>query len=117
MRVKRGVTSRRRHKRLQKRAEGFRGRSKNCFKVAKTRVQKAMTYAYRDRKVKKRAMRALWNVRINAAARPLGISYSRLMFGLKNANIALDRKMLADLAVSDPQGFAAVVEKAKASLQ
>ena len=116
MRVKRGTTSRRRHKRLMKLAEGFRGRAKNCFKVAKTKVAKAGQYAYRDRKVKKRAMRTLWNVRINAAARGCGITYSKLIFGMKKANIGIDRKILADLAVSDPQAFAAVVEKAKASL-
>lgn len=117
MRVKRGFTSRRRHKRLQKLASGFRGRSKNCFKVAKTKVHKALQYAYRDRKVKKRSMRELWNIRINAAARTLGITYSSLIFGLKKANIGLDRKILADLAVRDPLTFASVVEKAKASLQ
>jgi large subunit ribosomal protein L20 len=116
MRVKRGVASRRRHKKLLKRAEGFRGRAKSSFKIAKTKVQKAMRYAYRDRKVKKRDFRTLWNLRINAAARSLGMTYSSLMFGLKKADIALDRKMLAEIAVRDPQAFAVVVEKAKAAL-
>ena len=116
MRVKRGYTSRRRHKKMTKRAEGYRGRAKNCYKVAKTKVQHGLVYAYRDRKVKKRAMRTLWNIRINAAARELGTTYSKLMFGLKKANIGLDRKILAELAMQDPAGFAAVVERAKASL-
>jgi large subunit ribosomal protein L20 len=116
MRVKRGVASRRRHKRLLKRAEGFRGRAKSSFKIAKTKVQKAMRYAYRDRKVKKREIRNLWTIRINAASRPLGLTFSKLMFGLKKADVALDRKMLADMAVHDPKGFAVVVDKAKAAL-
>ncbi|NDC39197.1 MAG: 50S ribosomal protein L20 [Proteobacteria bacterium] len=116
MRVKRGIASRRRHKKLLKRAEGFRGRAKSSFKVAKTKVQKAMRYAYRDRKVKKREIRNLWTIRINAAARPLGLTFSKLMFGLKKAQVGLDRKMLADIAVRDPQGFAQVVERAKAAL-
>ena len=117
MRVKRGVTSRRRHKRLLKKAEGFRGRAKNAFKIAKTKVEKALKYAYRDRKVKKREFRSLWNTRINAAARIHGLTYSKLIFALKKADIGLDRKILADLAVRDPQGFAAVVEKAKAAVK
>ena len=116
MRVKRGKASRRRHKKLLKRAEGFRGRAKSSFKIAKTKVQKAMRYAYRDRKVKKREIRNLWTIRINAASRPLGLTFSKLMFGLKKAQIGLDRKILADMAVRDPQGFAVVVERAKAAL-
>lgn len=116
MRVKRGIASRRRHKKLLKRAEGFRGRAKSSFKIAKTKVQKAMRYAYRDRKVKKREIRNLWTIRINAASRPLGLTFSKLMFGLKKAEIGLDRKMLAEMAVRDPKGFAVVVERAKAAL-
>ena len=116
MRVKRGFASRRRHKRLMKKAEGFRGRSKNCFKVAKTKVQKALRYAYRDRRVKKRTYRTLWNIRINAAVRPLGLTYSKFIFGLKKAEIDLDRKTLAEFAVRDPGAFAAVVDKVKAAL-
>lgn len=116
MRVKRGFTSRRRHKRLLKRAEGFRGRRKDCFKLAKTAVQKALQHAYRDRKAKKREFRALWITRINAACRLAGISYSRFIAGLKSAQIEVDRKVLAQLAVIDPTSFAAIAEKAKASL-
>jgi large subunit ribosomal protein L20 len=116
MRVKRGTASRRRHKKVLKRAEGFRGRAKSSFKVAKIKVQKAMRYAYRDRKVKKREIRSLWTIRINAASRPLGLTFSKLMFGLKKAEIGLDRKILADMAVRDPKGFAVVVAKAKAAL-
>ena len=116
MRVKRGTTSRRRHKRLLKLAEGFRGRAKSSFKVAKTKVHKALQYAYRDRKTKKREYRMLWNIRINAAARATGLSYSKFMFGLKKANIGLDRKMLAEFAARDPLAFNAVAEKVKAAL-
>ena len=116
MRVKRGFTSRRRHKRLLKLAKGFRGRRKNCFQLAKTSVQKALQYAYRDRKVRKRAFRSLWILRINAAARERGITYSRLVLGLKKAKVGLDRKALAFLAVNDPAGFGKVVEKAQAAL-
>lgn len=116
MRVKRGVVSRRRHKRIMKQAKGFRGRRKNCFKLAKDAVERSMQFAYRDRKVKKRDFRRLWIVRINAAARQSGMSYSCFMSGLKKANIALNRKILADMAVRDPQAFAQVAERAKAAL-
>ena len=99
-RVKRGVTAHARHKKVIKQAKGYRGRRKNTFKVAKQAVEKSMQYAYRDRRVKKREFRSLWNQRINAGARIHGISYSVFMNGLKKLNIDLDRKILADLALS-----------------
>jgi large subunit ribosomal protein L20 len=116
MRVKRGTTSRQRHKRRLKLAEGFRGRRKSSFKLAKLAVEKALQYAYRDRRAKKRDFRGLWIVRINAAARNNGISYSKLIMGLKQAGIELDRKVLAEMASHDPAAFATVAEKAKAAL-
>ena len=116
MRVKRGFASRRRHKRMLKRAEGFYGRRSSCFKLAKRGVQRALKYAYRDRKVKKREFRMLWIARINAAVRPAGLSYSRFMSGLKQARIEVDRKILAELALNDPKAFGAVVEKARQAL-
>ena len=116
MRVKRGVTSRKRHKRRLKLAEGFRGRRKSAFKLAKLAVEKALQYAYRDRRAKKRDMRGLWIVRLNAATRLHGISYSKFISGLKNAEIEIDRKVLAELAMHDPQSFGAIVTKAKAAL-
>jgi large subunit ribosomal protein L20 len=115
-RVKRGVTAHARHKKILDQAKGHRGRRKNVFRVAKQSVIKAAQYAYRDRRQKKREFRALWIVRINAAARECGLSYSRLMNGLKKAAIAVDRKVLADLAVFDKDAFAVLAEKAKASL-
>ncbi len=115
MRVKRGFASRRRHKRVFKQAKGFKGRRKNVFTFAKTAVERSMAYAYRDRKVRKRDFRRLWITRINAAARISGLSYSALMFGLKKANIELDRKVLADIAVRDPEGFAQIAEQAKSA--
>ena len=116
MRVKRGAAGRRRHKRRLKLAEGFRGRRKNCFKLAKRSVEKALQYAYRDRRAKKRDFRGLWIIRINAAARINGLSYSRFIRGLKLANIDLDRKVLAELAATDPVSFAAVATQARAAL-
>ena len=116
MRVKRGFAGRRRHKRRLKLSEGFRGRRNNCFKHAKLGVQKALKYAYHDRRVKKREIRGLWIVRINAAARKFGLSYSRLMNGLKRAEIDVNRKILADLAVRDSKSFEALAEKARAAL-
>jgi large subunit ribosomal protein L20 len=116
MRVKRGFAGRRRHKRRLKLAEGFRGRRKDCFKLAKRAVEKALQFSYRDRRAKKRDFRGLWIIRINAAARLNGLSYSRLIQGLAKANIALDRKVLAEVAYSDPATFAVVAEKAKAAL-
>ena len=113
MRVKRGTASRRRHKKVLKRAEGVRGRAKSSFKVAKIKVQKAMRYAYRDRKVKKREIRSLWTIRINAASRPLGLTFSKLMFGLKKAEIGLDRKILADLAMNEPESFKQLIASVK----
>ena len=115
-RVKRGVTARARHKKVLDQAKGFRGRRKNVFRIAKEAVMKAGQYAYRDRRQKKREFRALWIARINAAARELGMSYSVFMNGLKKAEIEVDRKVLADLAVLDKAAFAQFVEQAKASL-
>src|SRR5690554_5387182 len=115
-RVKRGVVARRRHKKILKQAKGYYGARSRVFRVAKQAVIKAGQYAYRDRRNRKRAFRALWIARINAGARANGLSYSRLIAGLKEANVEIDRKVLADLAMNEQQAFAAVVEKAKASL-
>ena len=115
-RVKRGVTARARHKKVLALAKGFRGRRGNVFRVAKQAVMKAGQYAYRDRRQKKRQFRALWIARINAGARINGLSYSRFIAGLKKASIEIDRKVLADLAVNEKAAFAAIVEKAKATL-
>ena len=115
-RVKRGVTARRRHKKVLGKAKGYYGARRKTFKVANQAVIKAGQYAYRDRRVKKREFRALWIQRINAAARVNGLSYSRLMNGLKRAEIEVDRKVLADMAVHDAAGFSAVAERAKAAL-
>lgn len=116
MRVKGGVVTRRRHKRMLDRAEGFKGRRSTCFKLAKRAVQKADKHAYKDRKAKKREYRALWITRINAACRSCGIKYSAFVNGLKIANVTVDRKVLADLAYSDPAAFGVIVEKAKGAL-
>ncbi len=115
-RVKRGVTAHARHKKIIKQAKGYSGRRKNVYRVAKQAVTKAGQYAYRDRRQRKRQFRALWIVRINAAARECGLSYSRLMNGLKKAGIEVDRKVLADLAVTDMVAFSVFAEKAKSSL-
>jgi large subunit ribosomal protein L20 len=115
-RVKRGVTARAKHKKIIAQAKGYQGRRKNVFRVAKQAVIKAGQYAYRDRRQRKRQFRALWIVRINAAARENGLSYSRLMDGLSKADVEIDRKVLADLAVYDKVAFAALAEQAKASL-
>ena len=115
-RVKRGVTARARHKKVLALAKGFRGRRKNVYRVAKQAVMKAGQYAYRDRRQRKRQFRQLWIVRINAAARENGLSYSKFMNGLKKAAIEIDRKVLADLAVFEKAAFAQLVEKAKAAL-
>ena len=112
-RIKRGVTTHAKHKRILDQAKGYRGRRKNTIRVARQAVEKAGQYAYRDRKAKKRSFRALWIVRINAAARQSGMSYSRLMNGLKKSSIEIDRKILADIAVFDKAAFAVLVEKAK----
>lgn len=115
--VKRGVTAHKRHKKILKLAKGYRGRSKNCFRVAIEKVEKALRYAYRDRRNKKRDFRALWIQRINAGARQNGLVYSTMMHGLKQANINLDRKILADMAVHDAEGFAAVAAAAKKAIE
>ncbi|BCG62568.1 MAG: large subunit ribosomal protein L20 [Methyloprofundus sp.] len=114
-RVKRGVTARARHKKILKQAKGYYGARSRVYRVAKQAVIKAGQYAYRDRKQKKRTFRALWIVRINAASRMCDISYSRLINGLTRANVAIDRKVLADIAVHDMEGFAAIAEIAKAN--
>ncbi len=113
-RVKRGVVRRRRHKRILKQARGYYGSRHRLVRVARETVQRALRFAYRDRKQRKRQFRMLWIVRINAAARGHGLSYSRLMAGLKQAGVEVDRKNLADLAVADPQAFARLAELAKA---
>ena len=115
-RVKRGVPGAKRRKKVLKRAKGFWGGRSKLFSVATEAVDKADKYAYRDRRARKRELRGLWIARINAAARQNGVSYSRLMAGLKAASIEVDRKVLAQLALEDPQGFTALAEKAKASL-
>jgi large subunit ribosomal protein L20 len=115
-RVKRGVTARARHKKVLALAKGFRGRRGNVFRIAKEAVMKAGQYAYRDRRAKKRVFRALWIARINAAAREHGLSYSVFMNGLKKANIDIDRKVLADIAVMDKAAFASIATQVKGSL-
>jgi len=115
-RVKRGVTAHARHKKILKLAKGYRGRRKNVYRIAKEAVMKAGQYAYRDRRQRKRQFRALWIARINAAAREFGLSYSVFMNGLKKANIDIDRKVLADLAVFDKGAFEKIVAQAKTSL-
>ncbi len=115
-RVKRGVTARRRHKKIIKLAKGYYNARRKVFRVAKQAVTKAQQYAYIGRKQKKRQFRSLWIVRINAAARVHGLSYSRFMNGLLKANITLDRKALADIAIHDPAGFGAIAEQAKRAL-
>lgn len=115
-RVKRGVTSHAKHKKVLKAAKGFRGRRKNTIRVAKQAVEKSMQYAYRDRKVRKRNFRALWIQRINAATREHGLSYGRFIDGLNKAGIEIDRKVLSDMAIHEPAAFAALVGKSKDSL-
>jgi large subunit ribosomal protein L20 len=115
-RVKRGVTARQRHKKVLKKAKGHYGARRKSFRVAKQSVTKAGQYAYRDRRNRKREFRALWITRINAGARMHGLSYSRLIDGLKKAGVELDRKVLADMAVFEPDAFGVVAEQAKAAL-
>lgn len=115
-RVKRGVTAKARHKKVLDRAKGHYGARSRVYRVAKQSVIKAGQYAYRDRRQRKRQFRTLWNIRINAAARECGLSYSRLIHGLSLAEIMIDRKVLADIAVHDKPAFASIVEKAKAAL-
>ena len=112
-RIKRGVTTRAKHKRLLKQAKGYYGRRKNTIRIARQAVEKAGQYAYRDRKVKKRSFRALWIQRINAAVRAEGMTYGRFMHALKVGGIDLDRKVLADMAMHEPEAFKAVIEQAK----
>ena len=115
-RVKRGVTARARHKKVLRQAKGFFGRRKNVYRAAKQAVMKAGQYAYRDRRNRKRVFRALWITRINAAVRELGMTYSTFMAGMKRANIEIDRKVLADLAVTDKAAFAQIASQVKANL-
>ncbi|MEN8166368.1 MAG: 50S ribosomal protein L20 [Pseudomonadota bacterium] len=115
-RIKRGVQARARHKKVLDEAKGYYGARRKVYRVAKQAVIKAGQYAYRDRRQKKRQFRALWIARINAGARDNGLSYSRMINGLNLANIEIDRKMLADLAMNDKPAFAALAEKAKAAL-
>jgi large subunit ribosomal protein L20 len=115
-RVKRGVTARARHKKVIDQAAGFVGRNGNTFRAALERLEKGLQYAYRDRRNKKREFRALWIQRINAGAREHGLTYSNLIAGLKKASVEIDRKVLANIAMTDPAGFGALVQKAKAAL-
>ncbi|MEF2231766.1 MAG: 50S ribosomal protein L20 [Pseudodesulfovibrio sp.] len=117
MRVKRGLAAKRRHKKYLKMAKGYLGAGSRLYRTARERVEKALCHAYKDRKRKKREFRKLWIMRINAAARINGLSYSRLMNGLKLAGIELNRKVLADMAVRDPQVFAKIAEAAKAKVK
>jgi large subunit ribosomal protein L20 len=116
-RVKRGVTSHARHKKVVKLAKGFRGRSSTNFTIAIGKLEKGLRYAYRDRKAKKRDFRALWIQRINAGAREHGLTYARFINGLKKAGVELDRKQLSELAATEPAVFKAIVEKARAALK
>ena len=116
-RVKRGVTTHARHRKIIKKAKGFYGRRKNTFRVANQAVEKAGQYAYRDRRTKKRNFRALWIQRINAATREHGLTYGRFINGLGKAGVEVDRKVLADLAVREPEAFKALVVQAQAALQ
>jgi len=115
-RVKRGVTTHARHRKVIKKAKGFRGRSKNTFRAAIQRVEKGLQYAYRDRRTKKRSFRNLWIQRINAGARLHGLNYSQFMNGLSKAGIEVDRKVLSDIAVHEPEAFKALVDQAQAAL-
>ena len=114
-RVKGGTASINRHKKVLRLAKGYRGRSNNCYRIALERLEKALQYAYRDRRNKKRDFRGLWIQRINAGARLNGLTYSKLMGGLKAAGITLDRKVLSDIAIKDAAGFTAICEQAKAA--
>ena len=116
-RVKRGVTAHAKHKKVLKAAKGFYGRRKNTIRIAKQAVEKSLQYAYRDRKNRKRNFRALWVQRINAAVREHGLTYGRFIDGLNKAGIEIDRKVLSDMAIHEPQAFAALVAKAKGGLE
>ena len=115
-RVKRGVTTHARHKKILDMAHGYQGRGKNSFRVAIERVEKGLQYAYRDRRNRKRSFRSLWIQRINAGAREHGLTYSQLMNGLGKAGVEIDRKILSDLAIREPEAFKALVEQAQAVL-
>src|SRR5215208_666184 len=115
-RVKRGVTAHAKHKKVLKAAKGFYGRRKNTIRIAKQAVEKSMQYAYRDRKNRKRTFRALWIQRLNAAVREHGLTYSRFIDGLGKSGVEVDRKVLSDIAIREPEAFAAIVDKAKAAL-
>jgi large subunit ribosomal protein L20 len=115
-RVKRGVTAHAKHKKVLKAAKGYYGRRKNTIRVAKQAVERAQQYAYRDRKRKKRTLRGLWIQRLNAAVRPFGLTYSRFINGLDRAGVAVDRKVLSDLAINEPAAFAAIVGQAQTAL-
>jgi large subunit ribosomal protein L20 len=115
-RVKRGVTSHAKHKKVLKAAKGFYGRRKNTIRIAKQAVEKANQYAYRDRKRRKRTFRALWIQRLNAAVRPFGMNYSQFINGLNKSGLEIDRKVLSDLAIREPEAFGVIVEKVKAAL-
>ncbi len=115
-RVKRGVTGHAKHKKVYKATKGHYGRRRNTIRIAKQSMEKAQQYAYRDRKRRKRTFRALWIQRLNAAVRPFGLSYSRFIDGLGKAGVMVDRKVLSDLAITEPAAFQAIVEKAKAAL-
>jgi len=115
-RVKRGVTAHAKHKKILKAAKGYYGRRKNTIRVAKQAVERAQQYAYRDRKRRKRTLRALWIQRLNAAVRPFGLTYSRLINGLDKAGVVVDRKVLSDLAIHEPAAFAAIVGQAQTAL-
>ena len=115
-RVKRGVTAHAKHKKVLKAAKGYYGRRKNTIRVAKQAVEKANQYAFRDRKRRKRTFRALWIQRLNAAVRQFGLTYSRFIDGLGRAGVTVDRKVLSDLAIREPDAFQAIVEKAKSAL-
>jgi len=116
-RVKRGVTTHARHLKILKLAKGYRGRGSKCFRIAIEKVEKALRYAYRDRRNRKRDFRSLWIQRINAGVRQYGLTYSRFVNGAKIAGIEVDRKVLADLAALEPVAFQAIVEKARAALE
>ena len=115
-RVKRGVTAHARHKKVVKLAKGYRGRAKSAFRIAIEKVEKGLRYAYRDRRNRKRAFRALWIQRINAGARQHGLTYAQFMNGMKKAGVELDRKVLSDLAAREPEAFKSLVEQARQAL-
>ncbi|MBT4770059.1 MAG: 50S ribosomal protein L20 [Rhodospirillaceae bacterium] len=115
-RVSRGVTAHARHKKILKLAKGYRGRSNSSFRVAIERVEKALQYAYRDRRVRKRNFRGLWIQRINAGAREHGLTYSQFMNGMKKAGIEIDRKVLSDLAIREPEAFAELAKEAQSAI-